>query len=172
MIDTDIDGFGRVLIVCYSYTGNTYKIAREIQSQTGGDLCELFPRSPYPTAFPELLAQVRSEIRRKYRLCLLPTACSPSDYDSIFIGSPNWCGTIAPPVSEWLSRNRTMKKTLFPFCSHCGGTAGNMARDVSALCPGAAVYDGLSVINDGGDILENDVRRWLERLNRVFAAAE
>lgn len=49
----------RPLIVSYSYSGNTHRIAQEIQSATGGDWCEIYPWQPYPMAFPELLRQVK-----------------------------------------------------------------------------------------------------------------
>ncbi len=49
----------RSLIVSYSYSGNTHRIAREIQTLTGGDWCEIYPWQPYPAAFPELLQQVK-----------------------------------------------------------------------------------------------------------------
>lgn len=45
----------RPLIVSYSYSGNTQRIAREIQTVTGGDWSEIYPWQPYPMAFPELL---------------------------------------------------------------------------------------------------------------------
>ena len=67
----------QVLIVSYSYTGNTHKIAQEIQKLTGGDLCEIYPWQPYPMAFPELLAQVKREIAAGYRPRLLAQPYSP-----------------------------------------------------------------------------------------------
>lgn len=87
----------RFLVVAYSYSGNTYKIAQVISRMTGGDFCDIYPWQPYPMSFPELLEQVRKEIAAKYRPRLLPFLYSPHHYDTIFVGSPNWCGTIAPP---------------------------------------------------------------------------
>ena len=69
----------QVLIVSYSYTGNTHKIAQEIQKLTGGDLCEIYPWQPYPMAFPELLAQVKREIAAGYRPRLLAPPYSPKN---------------------------------------------------------------------------------------------
>ena len=54
---------GKVLIVSYSYSGNTYKIAEAIQKQTEGDLQEVYPLIPYPMSFPDLLEQVKREIK-------------------------------------------------------------------------------------------------------------
>lgn len=80
----------KILIVSYSYSGNTHRIAREIQKLSDGDLCEIYPWQPYPMSFPELLAQVRQEVRSNYRPRLLPQPYFPKEYDVIFVGSPNW----------------------------------------------------------------------------------
>ena len=48
-------GSGQILIVSYSYSGNTHRIAQEIQKATGGDWSEIYPWQPYPIVFPELL---------------------------------------------------------------------------------------------------------------------
>ena len=53
----------RPLIVSYSYSGNTHQIAQVIQRLTGGDWCEIYPWQPYPMSFPELLWQVKREIK-------------------------------------------------------------------------------------------------------------
>ena len=51
---------------------------------------------------------------------ILPSV-SADRYDVIFVGSPNWCGTIAPPLYAWLRLQNLSGKTVMPFCSHCGG---------------------------------------------------
>lgn len=157
----------KILIVSYSYSGNTHRIAAEIQKLSDGDLCEIYPWQPYPMSFPELLAQVRQEVRGNYRPRLLPQPYFPKKYDVIFVGSPNWCGTIAPPMASWLYHNDLAGKILFPFSSHCGGVPGNMQRDVARLCPKADVREVLSIINDGGDGLSGRVRFWMEK-NKIY----
>lgn len=152
---------GKALIVSYSYSGNTYRIAQGIQAVTGGDLCEIFPWQPYPMSFPELLSQVKREIHTKQKPRLLETMVSPKHYDLIFAGSPNWCGTIAPPLYAWLSRNDFSGKVILPFGSHCGGVKGDMQQDVAKLCPKAEVRQALCLVGDGGPQLEEQVSRWL-----------
>ena len=80
----------RPLIVSYSYSGNTHQIAQGIQRITGGDWCEIHPWQPYPMSFPELLWQVKREIKSQYRPRLLPVRYTPNRYSIIFVGSPNW----------------------------------------------------------------------------------
>lgn len=77
------------LIVCYSYTGHTREAALRLQSLTGGDLCQIFPRQPYPVSFPQLLEQARREIAAGVRPRLLVMGPGPQPYRTIFVGSPN-----------------------------------------------------------------------------------
>lgn len=154
---------GRPLIVSYSYSGNTHQIAQGLQAMTGGDWCEIHPWQPYPMAFPELLEQVKREVQSGYHPRLLPLTCSPRPYPVIFVGSPNWCGTIAPPLASWLYKNDLAGRIILPFCSHCGGVSGDLRGDIAKLCPKADVREALSVIGDGGDNLMKMLQKWLIR---------
>ena len=63
---------GNILIVCYSYSGKTRRIAEMIQKQTKGRLSRIYPRQPYPADFEKLLIQVKEEIREGKEISLLP----------------------------------------------------------------------------------------------------
>lgn len=152
----------KALIVSYSYSGHTHQIARAIQTLTGADWCELHPWQPYPVEFPALLRQVRQETKTGYRPRLLPGALSPQDYPVIFVGSPNWCGTIAPPLAAWLAGKDWSGKVVFPFYSHCGGALGNIRADIAALCPGAEVREALGILQVGQTNLLQEIQSWLE----------
>ena len=78
------------LIVCYSYSGNTYRVAQAIQQLTGAELCQIFPSQPYPVVFSQLLEQVKREVKTKYRPPLIGNLRSPREFDTVFVGSPNW----------------------------------------------------------------------------------
>lgn len=151
----------KILIVCYSYSGNTYKIACAIRDLTGGTLCVLYPRQPYPMQFQPLLAQVRGEIARGYLPSLLPGLEKAADYDALFVGTPNWCGTIAPPLASYLAGNSLAGKPVFPFYSHCGGGKWNIGADIRRLCPKAIVQTDFNSVNDGGEQLTEKVAQWL-----------
>lgn len=128
------------LIVCYSYSGNTLALAQAIRQRTGGVLTQVYPCQPYPTQFAELLAQVRRELWGRHYPRLLPVSEPPEGYDVIFAGTPNWCGTVAPPLASYLRQHGGLAgKTVLPFYSHCGGEAGDLAAAIRALCPRAQV---------------------------------
>lgn len=162
---------GKILIACYSYSGNTRRIAEEIRNQTGGTLCPIYPSQPYPASFERLLRKVREEISSGTRPPLLPVSESAEKYDIIFAGSPNWCGTIAPPLASWLYRNDLRGKVLIPFFSHCGGDRGNTEKDLKELCPEARLGESLYVLDDGNERLQDVIRTWLgKNLNDMKTA--
>ena len=157
----DMDNLENALIVSYSYSGNTHQIAKAIQTITGADWSEIHPWQPYPVEFPELLEQVQREVRNGYHPRLLPGAPSPQRYSLIFVGCPNWCGTIAPPLASWLAGHDLSGKIILPFYSHCGGVAGDLAGDIAALCPRADVRAALGVIGTGGTELPALLKNWI-----------
>ena len=124
------------LIVSYSYSGHTHRMAQALCALTGGSLCEIYPWQPYPMAFPELLQQVRKEIQAGYQPRLLSGTSAPKPYSVIFAGSPNWCGHIAPPLASWLAKHDLSGKVILPFYSHCGGVPCDFVREIVRLCPG------------------------------------
>ena len=154
---------GNVLIVCYSYSGKTRRIAEVIQRQTGGRLGRIYPRQPYPSDFERLLTQVKKEIRTRTRPLLLPVDDKADAYDVIFVGTPNWCGTIAPPLASWLSENDLAGKTVLPFFSHCGGEDRGMEQAVRELCPGAKIGSSLYVLENGSGDLQGRISMWLKQ---------
>lgn len=151
------------LIVSYSYTGHTQRIAREIQTLTGADWCEIYPWQPYPMAFPELLEQVRKEIQTGYHPRLLPGTSNPKPYPVIFAGSPNWCGNIAPPLASWLAKHDLSGKMIMPFYSHCGGVSCDFGREIARLCPGAKVREALGVLENPGADLPRILQDWIKK---------
>ncbi|HIS53267.1 MAG TPA: flavodoxin [Candidatus Onthomonas avicola] len=159
------------LIVCYSYSGNTLALAQKIQRLTGAALTQVFPTQPYPSRFEELLVQVRRELRGRHYPKLLPVSEPPTDYDMIFVGSPNWCGTIAPPLASWLRQHNGLAgKTVLPFYSHCGGETGNPEGAVRILCPKAQVGAAFAAIPNKSDT-EPALEAWLRQCGALPARA-
>lgn len=150
-----------ILIICYSYSGKTRRIAEMIHRQTGGKLSQIYPTQPYPADFECLLNQVREENSAGRLPSLLPVTERADRYDIVFAGSPNWCGTIAPPLAAWLKKNDLSGKILLPFFSHCGGEDNGMEQAVRDLCPAAKIGSSLYVLENGSRDLQDMIQVWL-----------
>ena len=154
----------KILIAYYSYSGNTGKIASLIQKQTGGTLFEIIPVSPYPAGYNEAVKQAKTEIRASFHPELKTKTDNIESYDIIFIGSPNWWSTIAPPVASFLSEYDLSGKTIVPFCTHGGGGHASLFRDTAALCTHSDVSKGFEVFGSGNSDVLDKISSWLAEI--------
>ncbi|MBJ6802299.1 flavodoxin [Geomonas propionica] len=165
-------GFGgwKVLTVYFSHSGNTRECARQINERVGGDLLELKTLQPYPKDYNTVVDQAKRELRAGHRPELKTKGHDAADYDVIFVGSPNWWNTVAPPVMTYLAGQDFSDKAIIPFITHEGTGLGQSARDISGLCPGATVLEGMAI--RGGEVHKagQKLSEWLRKLGVAEAA--
>ena len=126
----------RVLIAFYSYSDNTRAAAKQIQAKVGGDLYDIKPEKPYPSQYRACVAQAKKEIRDGFTPKLSGTI-DLGKYDIIFLGSPNWWGTLAPPVGAFIKSHDLSGKIIIPFFTHGGGGMQNCESDMRKYCEAA-----------------------------------
>lgn len=143
-------GSSKVLTVFYSYSGNTRQIAREIHKVVGGDIMEIEPSEPYPGSYNAVVERAKKEMHTGCWPELKTSRLDVMTYDTVFVGSPNWFHTLAPPVVTLLSESDLSGKSLIPFITHGGGGLGRSAQDIVKLCPQATVLQSMAVY--GADI--------------------
>lgn len=154
----------KVLVVFFSHSGNTREIARQIQTASGADLFEIEPVAAYPTDYDAVVAQAKKELNTNFRPAIKSAGPDLAGYDTIFVGSPNWWSTIAPPVMTFLETRNFAGKTLIPFITHEGSRMGRSEQDVKRLCPGATVTDGRAFPGPAVKRAAGEVRGWLREL--------
>jgi len=153
-----------ILIAYYSRSGNTRKLAQLIHQKVDGTLHEIQPEVPYPASYNSTVEQAKKEIQAGFRPPLKTRIEHIEAYDTIFIGSPNWWSTIAPPIATFLEENNLAGKTIIPFCTHGGGGKGRIEKDIAKLCPQSTVMPALAIYGSGGRDVESQVSAWLESL--------
>jgi flavodoxin len=154
----------KILVAYYTRTENTRAVAEAIQRQTGGNLAEIRPLVPYPPSYQATLKQAQAEIKANSRPAIESVVENPGAYGTVFVGSPIWWGTLAPPVATFLATPGLAGKTVVPFCTHGGGGAGHFESDIAELCPDALLLPGLAVRGNGGATLESLIAAWLQRI--------
>ena len=100
----------------------------------------------------------------------LAATISPEDmekYDVIFLGYPNWWGTIPMAMFTFLEQYDLSGKTIVPFCTHGGGGLGRGVDDITRISPNATILQGFAV--NGGSVsrAQNDVADWLRGLGYI-----
>jgi flavodoxin len=153
-----------VLSAYFSHSGNTRVIAEYIHENAGGDIFEIVSVDPYPADYNEVVEQARKELGEKYRPELRTKVENMDAYTVVFIGYPNWWGTIPRPVATFLSDYDLSGKMLVPFCTHEGSALGRSVADIRGICPQSTVLGGLPV--RGGDVhnARHKVSGWLREL--------
>jgi flavodoxin len=152
---------GKVLVVYFSHSGNTRKIAKRIQEVVGGDMVEIEPVAPYPDNYNAVVKQAKTELSSGYKLPLKTNVANIGSYDVIFLGSPNWLHTIAPPVHSFLSQTDLAGKIIAPFITHGGGGSGRSVADIAALSRDSTILDALVVQGDKAS--EKAIAEWLSK---------
>lgn len=152
---------GKVLVAYFSYTGNTRFAAQEISKLTGGDLFEIKPVKAYPTDQHECAEQVRKELRDKHKPALTGKVDQFEKYTIIFVGSPTWWKTIAPPVAAFLTAYDFTGKVIVPFSTHGGSGMRHAEKDIKALSPKANVLKNGAFYGSGIERAQNDIKEWV-----------
>jgi len=155
---------GHILVVYFTRSGNTRKIANLIQQEVDGTLHEIQPEVSYPRAYNTVVDQAKEEIQAGYKPVLRSRLDHIQSYDTILVGSPNWWGTIAPPVATFLSGYDLSGKTIVPFCTHGGGGLGRIGQDIAKLCPQSNVLSSFEIYGSGGMDAQARVRAWLRKV--------
>ena len=147
------------LIVYYSYSGITRRLAEDIALITDGDLRELKPQKPYSFSYNTAVKEVREEMEKGYCPTLIQGFEDIENVEVIFIGSPNWLKTFAPPVLSFLRKVDLSGKTIIPFCTHGGGGFGRMIEDYKKECKNSIIKDGIAL---KGDYSFDELQTWLK----------
>jgi flavodoxin len=153
-----------ILVAYFSYSGNTREIADQIHKSVGGDIFEIKSVKPYPDDYDAVVKQARQELKSGEKPALKTKVENIKPYDLVFIGYPNWCGTIPAPVMAFLSQYDFSGKTIAPFCTHEGSGLGRSAADISKLCPQSTLLEGIAIRGSDVKTAQNKVSDWLQKI--------
>ncbi len=160
------NSFGKVLIVYYSMSGNTDKVANFIKELTGGDVFSIQTVENYATADVENI--VKKQISDGYKPKLANSVSNIEQYDTIFIGSPVWWFSVSLPVMSFLSQYDLKGKKVVPFCT-CGSNYGDFFRQFESACKGAKVLKGIDFISSeltDMDNVKSKLGDWIKEIDK------
>jgi len=154
----------KILIAYFSRTGNTETVANIIAEETGGTLFKVETVTPYSDDYDECIDEAKKEQNEDARPALSTHVEDMSGYDVIYLGYPNWWGTMPMAMFTFLEEYDFSGKTIVPFCTHGGSKLGRSEGDIAKLVPDAKLLEGLAVSGSSVDGAGDTVKDWLKSL--------
>ena len=153
-----------VLITYFSWSGNTEQVAQIIQQETGGDLFEIAPATPYTNDYNELLDIAQQEQSDNARPELAGQVENWERYDAVFVGYPNWWSDAPMAVYTFLESYDLKGKTLVPFNTSASGGFGRSLDGIAESAAGATILEGIALTEGELADAQNAVTEWLAAL--------
>jgi flavodoxin len=145
--------------------GNTKVVADMIREITGGDVFHIDTVKPYPKDYAATTNVAKKELNENARPELSGHVENMDSYKVIFLGYPNWWGTMPMPVFTFLDEYDLSGKTIVPFCTHEGSGLGRSESDIAKLCPEATLLKGLAIHGSRVNSAKKDVQDWLSNIS-------
>ena len=156
---------GKTLVAFFSASGTTAGAARALAQAAEADLYEIRPAVPYTRAdlnWTDKKSRSSMEMNDKFsRPALADRHAGIGAYDTILLGFPIWWYTAPRIIQTFLESYDFSGKKIVLFATSGGSRLGKTADDLSASCPGAAVFEG-KVLN--GNLSSDALRKWVETL--------
>lgn len=156
----------KTLIVYYSYSGTTKRVAEHLRDLTGGTLYELELKDPYTGSsndVPDRVFKERDDGRMPEFEGTMPDVAG---YDRVLIGTPVWNDSMANPVLGYLQQTDFAGKTVAPFWTYITDQ-GTTGKDFKSEIKNGTAADGLA-LRSAGDIsddkLDDELQSWLIKL--------
>lgn len=141
--------------------GNTEIAAGMIQELTGADMFKMEQVQAYARDYNECIAQAQADQKRNARPELKVYPESLEQYDTIYLGFPNYWGSMPMAVYTFLEHFDFGGKTIMPFCTHEGSGLGGSERDIERLCPTAKVEKGLAIRGGSVQGAKKNMKKWI-----------
>lgn len=135
------------LVVYYSQTGATKKLAEIFQKAKNADVFEITMVTPYPSTYDSTIAAVGAERESKQWPALVNAKADLAKYDTVYLGYPIMFGSFAPPVYTFLDSNDLSGKVVVPFCTYGSGGRKASAAELKTLEPNANVTLAYGISN-------------------------
>lgn len=161
--ESDLEA-GNVLIVYFSQTGNTETVANIIHDNVGGDIVKLETTEAYPSDYDELVDYAQQEQQEDARPELSTVIENIEQYDTIFLGYPNWWGDMPMAIYTFLDTYDLSGKTIAPFITHGGSGLSGTPENIQEEELNASVTEGLAIDGDEASDSSEDVVEWLNSL--------
>lgn len=155
------------LVIFYSLEGNTRLIAETIAQTIDADILELKTKKNYSDKGFKKYFWCGKSVILKEKPELIAEDKNIDEYKNIFIGTPIWVGTYAPPYNTFLENNKIENKNIALFACHGGGGAKKFYNSIKEIIPNNEFMGEIDFVdplkNNKAECIEK-VRKWTSGL--------
>lgn len=153
----------KAIVIVFSRTGSTEKLARWIAEETGADFLKLELVDPYADDYGGMTNIAREERTSGKRREIKTTIPDLSGYDTVWLGSPYWWGGYSVPMLTFLRDHPLEGKRVHPFCVSASSSPDGAWSDLAKLCPKAERSEGFWVRERGVDGAREALAAWIRK---------
>lgn len=146
----------------YVDMGNTEMVVGKLQAITGADLLPIKMKNPYSPDYKECVEQARKDLASHARPELTGLPEDLKDYRVVYLGYPNYCGTVPMPVLTFLESFDFSGKKIRPFCTHEGGGMGTSENDIMQSAGGAILEIGVAIVGSQAGQCDELLKSWVD----------
>jgi flavodoxin len=146
------------IVIYYSFEGNTKLMAECIATAANAELMQVKPKKEIKSSGFKKYLRGGEAAMMEEKPKLLPLDRNPEDYDLIFIGTPVWAWSCAPPMNSFLLSYPIADKMIALFCCH-GGNKGNIFEKMREILVGNHFIGEIDFRNPLKHDLESEIVR-------------
>lgn len=157
------------LVIYYSFTGNSKKVAEYVKKKTSANILELEPKIPFSDDYDAVVEEWQNnEIKRDVEI--KEVNINLSKYKKIILITCTWWYGISPVMKKFLKDYNLSDKDIIVASSNAGWI-GHCFRDYKTLLPNSNIKGELDLLfsaNEGerDKMLTtwNDIDSWIKKL--------
>ena len=147
----------------YIQIGNTEKAAKVIADMTGADLFKIEQKIPYAADYNTCIAQAKEDKQTGKRPEILNLPQDIDQYDEIYLGYPNYWGTMPMAVYTFLESYDLSGKTIVPFCTSQDNGIDVSMDYIRKNAKNAEVLEGHRIHNSDSA----EIKTWLKEIGTI-----
>lgn len=121
----------KILVVYYSRTGTTRKVAEDIKTKLNCEIDEIIDKKDRMGPIGYMLAGKDATLRD---FTDIQYSINPDEYDLILIGTPVWAFTMSTAIRTYISENKDKFKEVAFFCTQSSSGSDGTFKDMQELC--------------------------------------
>ncbi len=155
----------KTLVVYFSRSGNTEYVAQEIAKATGADIFKIEPTDDrYDGDYNAVVDLAKQEQQEGARPEFQGQVENMAQYDTVYIGSPNWWSDMPMIMYSFLDKYDLSGKKIAPFVTNEGSGLSRIPQSIQQHEPDAQVVEGLALRGSSVRSSGAEISAWVEKV--------